>query len=58
MNNENERPVTVPTEQAAAHEAVKNGSSGFEPQSDVTRDVADSGGDEPQVSNSANNAGV
>lgn len=56
MNNENERPVTVPTEQAAAHEAVKNGSSGFEPQSDVTRDVADSGGDEPQVSNSASNS--
>lgn len=56
MTKYNERPVTVPTEQTAAYEAVENGSSGFEPQSDGTRDVADSGGDEPQVSNSASNA--
>lgn len=57
MNNENQRPVTVSTEQAAAYEAVENGSSGFEPQSDGTKDVAHSGGDEPQVSNSASDAG-
>lgn len=56
MTKYNERPVTVPTEQTAAYEAVENGSSGFEPQSDSTRDVAHSGGDEPQVSNSASYA--
>lgn len=56
MNNVNQRPVTVPTEQEAAYEAVENGSSGFEPQSDGTKDAAYSGGDEPQVSNSASNA--
>lgn len=34
MNNVNLRPVTVPTEQAAAYETAENGSGGFEPQSD------------------------
>lgn len=34
----NERPVTVPTEQAAAYEAVENGSSGFKPQGSVVPD--------------------
>ena len=49
MNKENSSSVTVSTEQVAAYQAVKNGSSGLEPQSDGGRDVAISEGDEPQV---------
>lgn len=49
-------PATESTEQAAAYEAVENGRSGFDPLSDGTKDVAYSGGDEPQVSNSASDA--